>query len=792
MRPANRSQLTALAAILLSHAQMGAADTPLPEKPNLNQQMESAIHQMLATQPLWLEVSINGQSGSKLLEVQMAGGSEQISVALSNWQAFGLVATPAELDSKDRVQLSLLSDVKAEYDAANQRLKLTVPASRFKENVVNATGRAGHLPDATPLNATVNYDFFLQHARPEVGDSSTGFAGRIEGRLAGDWGNLEQSVIARASLSAMGGGNSVYRLDTSYRHYDPIDMTNWQLGDAVSAGLTTRPAVRFAGIQWRRNFSLRPDLITFPMPSISGSSAVPSSVDVYVNQVRRSQADVPPGPFTLNQLPVLTGPNQVQVVVRDALGREQLTTMDLFTSPQMLQPGLLDFAVQAGFRRRNYASDYDHYDDDPLTIAAARYGLSNDFTIEGQGEYARGLGLLSGGLAGLIGTSGSYGIDIAGSQHRDGFGAEVNGRFNYYFTRQSILNGSFSESTQRFRDIASADSGFGMVSSRQQLSFNQGLGRGTVGLNWTRQRSRDDSRFSSIMLTGGANIASRGYLSLSGWQSIEGNENWGVNVGLSWSLGDRENVNAYYTTNDRGSTGVVSAQSSLSLEPGWGWRVNAAEGQQSYQRAELLNRNRISDVNALFENNAAGQFGRFGATGALAWMPGSLQAGRRITDSYALVDIGYPNVAVFQENRPVGRTDDDGYLMVNNLRAYQQNKLRIDPLDLPLDVSLSDPERLVVPARESGVRVNFDLERNREGLLALKNQNGQWLPLGSRLVLPSGEQRVIGHDGQVLVSADLAGQTLEILSEAYRCALSLPKTIQPDQQHTLTLETICR
>lgn len=745
-------------------------------------------------QRLWLEVTLNGHAAPNLLEVEVPAGNAQgsdLSIAYGDWQALGLVASPAELDAQGRVALSRLGDVQPVFDAGGQRLQLTLPAVRFQDNVIDVFGQPANLPEATPLNAVLNYDIFAQHARPPFASgASTEVAGLFDGRLAGTWGSLNQSLISQVPTT--GGNASVRRLDSSYRYYNPEDLTSWQVGDAISVGLVSRPAIRFGGVQWRRNFSLRPDLVTFPAPTVSGSSAVPTSVDVYVDQIRRSQLDVPAGPFTLNQLPVLTGPHQVQVVVRDALGRDQVTTLDLFASQQLLRPGLLDFAVQTGFSRRNYAQEDDRYDRDPLAIGSVRYGLTPEVTLEGQGEYAREVSLLSAGLSGLIGHHGSFGLNLAGSRFEGDPGGEINGRFDYYFGRRLILNGSFSEASDRFRDIASLDSGLGLTRSRQQLALSQGFDNGgTVALSWIRQRALDDTRFSSLMLTAARNVAARGYLTVSGWSSLEDDRAWGASVGLNWFLGDRRSAGAYYEVDDTGSTGVLTAQSNLPMDPGWGWRVDVAEGRRDYRRAELLNRNRISDVSALVEDGESGRIARLGMIGALAWMPGTIQAGRRINDAYALVDLGYPDVAIFMENRPIGRTDSDGFLLVNDLNAYQQNKLSLEALDLPLDVSVGDAERRVVPARESGVRVRFPVERNRDVLLALRRPDGSWFPLGSRILLPDGEQHVIGHDGQVLVPAALAGKAVEVLSETARCPLSLPAELTADQQHTYVLELKC-
>lgn len=739
---------------------------------------------------LWLEVSLNGHAVPGLVEVEQL--ENDLSIARKDWQNMGLQFAPSELGSNDRLRLAAMPNVSVQLDSESQRLLLTLPSERFKHQQVSLNGTPARLPDATPFNAVLNYDVFVQHARPPFASGdSTEFAGLFDARMAGQWGSVNQSLISQVPTT--GGQSSVRRLDSSYKYFDPVSLTSWQVGDAISRGLVSRPAIRFGGVQWQRNFSLRPDLITFPTPSVSGSSAVPTAVDVYVDQIRRSQMDLPAGPFTLNQLPVLTGPHQVQVVVRDALGREQVTTLDLFASPFLLSPGLLDFAVQAGVSRRNYAQEDDRYGDDVLTIGSLRYGLTEALTLETQAELTRDFGLFAGGVAGLVGRRGSYGLTLATSQFDGLSGHELNGRFDYYLQRNFIINGSFTEATNDFRDISSIESDSLPVRSRQQLAISKGFDRGTtLAASWLRQETFDDDVFSSLMLTAARNVLEHGYLSVSGWQSLEGEKNWGLSVGLSWFLGNRRSVSAFQEFTSNGSSTVLGAQSNLAQDPGWGWRVDVAEGQREYRRAEVLNRNHYNDVSVMVEDGQSGSIGRAGVVGALAWMPGTLQAGRRINDAYALVDLGFPDVAVFLENRPIGRTDSDGFLLVNDLNAYQQNKLSLQALDLPLDVTVGDAERQVVPARESGVRVGFDLARNQESLLALRHTNGRWLALGSLLLLPGEEPRVVGHDGQVLVPASFAGQSLLLQSEFANCRAQLPDALEASQQGVTVVEVLCQ
>ena len=66
---------------------------------------------------------------------------------------------------------------------------------------------------------------------------------------------------------------------------------SYRAGDTISGRTLawTRP-IRLGGLQVQRNFALRPDLVTLPLPSYSGSAAVPSTVDVYVNNIKSTVA----------------------------------------------------------------------------------------------------------------------------------------------------------------------------------------------------------------------------------------------------------------------------------------------------------------------------------------------------------------------------------------------------------------------------------------------------------------------------------------------------------------------
>ena len=135
------------------------------------------------------------------------------------------------------------------------------------------------------------------------------------------------------------GGNSV-RLDTRWEETRPDALLRWQFGDGITDGGTGMRSIRFGGLRIGTDFDLQPYRTTSTLPTWFGSVALPSTVDVYIDGMRRYHAQVPPGAVALDAVPGITGSGQASVVVTDALGRMQTFEFPFYSTTRLLQPGL--------------------------------------------------------------------------------------------------------------------------------------------------------------------------------------------------------------------------------------------------------------------------------------------------------------------------------------------------------------------------------------------------------------------------------------------------------------------
>ncbi len=739
--------------------------------------------------PLQLEVHINGQPTGLIGGFSEAGGR--------------LASTPAELDelgllvpeamrSKPLVALDELPGLTHRYDRAGQVLYVAVDdrgRRRHRIDAIAGRSAAGSVESGT--GAVLNYalvgtiaDDDLRSFDLNKAASTATLAAQFDARLFTPQGALETSAIAR-SADPTNDGEPIVRLDTAWTSENPDTLIRWRFGDTVSGSLPWTRSIRLGGVQVQRSFELRPDLVVAPLPGFNGSAAVPSTVEIYVDNVKTFSRNVPAGPFSIANLPILSGAGTARIVVRDASGRETSTEQAFFASASLLAPGLYDYSLETGVARRSFGTSSADYDDAPLVSGSARYGFSDALTLAVHGE--AGAGLLNAGigattalgiygvLSGAVAFSHGGNLSHAGEASFSASGATVFAAFETELFGLSLAVQS-RRATAGYLDLAAV--------TAEQTSSTAGL---TGALAATQARTRTGSSSPQraldiltlglpIAATGGSlnagfiaatsadgtrqRIATLGYgqrltESMSAYASgfhdvVDGG--LGVFAGLSIALGGGHQTAFGVSRDDRGTSVTADYSKSSSLQPGSvGWRASIARGASERTSAELSWTADVARVEAAVSSLPGTTYGQLVVTGAVAAVGDGVFLTNRIDDAFAVVDAGSPDVAVLHENRPVGCTGRDGPLLVTGLRSNQSNKLAIDPLTLPLDVEPPEASRQIVPARRGGVVVAIcGRAPGPAAIVVMHSPSGAPLPVGSEARLGDGaEAAVVGHDGEV-------------------------------------------
>ncbi|MGN7740201.1 fimbria/pilus outer membrane usher protein [Pseudomonas sp. 22526] len=727
---------------------------------------------------LFLELVVNQMNTGRVIAVEQRAG--RLFVPAQALRESGM-KLPEGLDTQ--VALDSLQGLHSDYDSQGQRLLLQVPPDWLPEQLVGSRQAYPRTPALSSFGALLNYDLYLN----DTDDAGTYLAAWNEVRLFDGWGTLSNTGQYRRTFSGLGGGtlnNGYRRYDTTWRYSDDERLLTYEAGDLVSGALPWSNSVRLGGVQLSRDFAVRPDLVTYPLPQFAGEAAVPSSVDLFINGYKSSSADLQPGPYTLTNIPFINGAGEAVVVTTDALGRQVSTTVPFYVTSSLLQKGLSDFSVAAGTLRRDYTlKDFSY--GPGVTSGSLRYGLSDHLTLEGHAEAAESLTL--GGFGGNL-RLGNFGVlNSAISQSRfDGQGGQQVSLGYQYSSQRYSLSYQRMQRRDGYADLTVVDSPYASLSQRsEQLTLSLNLERyGSLGVGYFDVRATDDSRTRLLNLTWSKPLWRSSSFYLSANREI-GDSNWAVQAQLvvpfdlhgSLSLSSER-------SQDGQSRQRINYSRAVPSEGGVGFNLGYAQGDApSYRQADLTWRLQSVQLQAGVYGSSEAETRWADASGSLVWMDRQVFTANRIDDAFVVVSTaGYRDIPVRYENQLVGRTDRNGHLLVPWSSAYYRGKYEIDPLNLPANVQSPLVEQRIAVRRGSGYLVEFPLTRIVAASLVLVDARHRELPLGSLVTHEqSGAQAVVGWDGLVYLENLAPNNSLRVnLADGGSCQVSF--ALEPEQE----------
>lgn len=734
---------------------------------------------------LQLEASLNGQPTGLILTVhQMPDGK----FGLSRAELAALrIEVPPGAD-EDIVGLDSIEMLAYVYDESRQRLEISLPPERLKRTQLSGQ-QAGDdkSVDAASPGLVLNYSAYASSSfemKQKLGQFD-GASLALEARTGTKFGVLQQSgfITSRDFRQA-----AFTRLESSWSYDDPKHQVTWRAGDIISNSLPWTRSLRLGGLQLQRDFSLRPGLITMPLPAFSGTAALPSTVEVYVNNTKTYSTEVPSGPFSINEIPVLTGGGKARFVLHDAAGQQRVSETDFYTSADLLASGLMDFSAEAGFARLSTGEASFDYARKPVASLTGRYGLSDRITGLGHLEAGAGLANASLGARVHLGDWGMVTLGAGASINKDGRSGWLGhvsydkqlGPVSFGFGTTRLLEDYLDIADITLRPLTLDETILGYAFGGTPRAADQMF----IGsqLPW-------EGSFLSLGLAnlddGSGNKSTIGSLSfgqqLSRSLSVNANSfvdfrssSFGLVAGLSMQLGPTSAASADLQA---GKNGVSASADYIAYgnHAGNDWQFSAGHSQgekQGHSRANLGYRTPAADLNAnVSQSNAAKYAGSASAEGALVLAGGNLFASRHISDSYAVVDVGAPGVQVLSENRPIGRTGRSGKILLPNLRGYEVNHITLDPTGLPLDADLPVTSASVRPARGSGVLVQFRARQTtRAALVVLQDAAGKAVEVGAIAKRGEGaEEFTVGYDGETYIQGLEAENTITVITSSGQC-----------------------
>lgn len=769
-------------------------------------QPDPATDAATAAQPdaydYYLAVSINGVPRDVIAKVhqEVDGG---LSMAPDDLKTAGLlVPGPKALLPDGLVALSRIPNVTYSFDAEQQTIDFQAEDASRQRLIVDAGAPPPAVDDEdVPKKKTadsgvlLNYDVYASASRQDgMGTVIDPLSGSFDARAFGPFGLIDQT------FTVLGADHMVQRLNTTWSYSDPDAMRTYRAGDIATGALNWTTPSRLGGIQIQNDFGLRSDIITYPVPSLSGSAALPSSVDVYVNNANRYSGNIPAGPFDLVDVPVVTGAGTVQVVVRDATGKEVVTSADYFASQDLLKPGLSDYSAEVGFARTNFGQAGDGYDRRLMGSASIRTGVSDWLTWEGHAEGGAELLNAGTGVTLALGRLGVGQFAVSGSRTAEASGVQVSGSLQLGFGPVAV--GAHAQRTfGRFEDIASftqpgiIDHSSDAPSALYQLSVSVPMpfGGGRASVSYTQSEPAMGDRARIFAASYGQRLFA-GSASASAYKDFESG-NYGVMASLWMPLGKDYSTGASVRRDPSGTTltadvGHVGGDGLGDVD----WQVRLNRNDQSDWSGTARTKLPIATVRAQAAHIGAQTGVAAEFAGAIVAAGGGMFLSQPVDDAFAVVDVGAAGVPVLYQNRIVGETGANGKALVPGLVGYQKNRISIDPSKLPLDKVVDNTAAVVSPARGAGTVVTFgDRTQGGTALVSFRDEKGAYLPLASSgHVTADSPEFIVGYDGAALLEGLAADNKVTInLPDGSSCVADVPFTAHGGDLVNIS-DVVCR
>lgn len=665
-----------------------------------------------------LEVVLNGRVVGDRVVVLAADGDVLVPAELL--RAEGLEVSVPE--GRDAVSLrSLAPRLAFAIDEPNARLELTVDPSLLPGSRMDLERRAPSLERVGTPSLLANYALRVLDA-PGPGGAELEVPWELAGRLG---------PVAGLSDFHYSDPDGLVRL-TSRLVWDDIDaLRRVTLGDFVAATPVLGSQLVLGGISFARDFGLQPYVVTSPEPSIEGVLQTPSDLEIYLNDTLVERLHLPAGEFDLRNLPARAGAGEVRVLIRDAFGRVRELGLEFYATSRLLKSGIHQYAYQLG-RRREHLGETSFDYGDPAFLAFHRLGVSDVFTAGLQAELDPEVANAGCELdAGLPGRLGEIGLVLAGS-HAGGRSAGALS-LGWSWRRGPISTGFAAQAYGAGYATVERSSRFPRPRLAASSGVSASLGRwGSVSLFLAHERPRERDDRTRAVVSYVRPLTPRLFVQLGSGFAYDTEFSTEVSAALTLLVGRRGVASARARRTGDVLGAGLAAQWRPPLGTGFGMDVDVSSADlvrsvEPDGRARLEYRSDFGVVSGEYKRFATndGYLGQW--AGSLVAAQGRLRVGRPVSDGFALIRVSdLPDVLVSYNNEPVGRTDAEGVLLVPELRSQVQNRLSIQPHQVPFGYRIGETDRSVtVPFRGGGL-VDFGVTRLRayEGRLVVVDEAG--------------------------------------------------------------------
>lgn len=658
----------------------------------------------------------------------------------STWEAVGIILNNEEKASEKLSTKDL--GVSYTIDFTLNVVRLNVPGVRRPAQVI---GKSTNLaPFGTPAKGVlINYDLAFFYTKRGF-DLSLGheFRRSLFGGSLSTYGLFSQEGYIRNT--------------TTWTKDDLEKGRVLQIGDVFSTASNLGGLPSFLGFRYASDPALVSTSEAY-IPRLGGVLDQRSTVELYVQGQLQSTHELEAGPFSFAQIPIITGTNRVEVVIKDQFGREQRFERSWFYNPSLLSKGKSDWDVSFG-KPRTFSS----YGNDIGASIFYRRGLGNRWTASLSTQFDKNGRQVVVGNTFAISDRQYLTSDFGMSKSTWGTGNA--GSLTYTFEPNSVLSVSAShQQSDNWWNLGQEEGKVFQATQTLAVRYRPSLSNWSLGGSLVRyERDEENASLANFNMS---------------WAS----GNHAIAVAMGYDFKESESQTFLTYTYRFGSSSqasfragknqfgtdvsvVASGQREWKYNPLY-WSAVVANN-QSFTQGGIQASTRLPKVNVDLRltsmRDGYGINGRL--SGSLYMEPGLMSWQKPIYDSFIVVDTKLKDIPITINNQPHGKTNTKGKIIIS-APSLQNVKVRTKPEELPFNIIVVGENAPVSIPRSSGVFVEFNGLRKLVEVRVV-NSEGKPLPVGTYLKHPSGEEALIGSDGRASLTVAFEGQEGEWKTES--------------------------
>ena len=283
-----------------------------------------------------------------------------------------------ELTANEHVLFKKLTSLglKTAYNSVNLSLDLIIKPELRKPRVLSMQSRRkASVRDENKITASEISGFLNLYSNLDVDSNNN--KPRVRMKFEGSL-NIGRSVLE----STVDFRNDKFTHNKTVLTYDkPDKLQRFQLGNVSTGNRNFQENLELNGFRISKEFFMEPELQIRPRANESFVLDSDSEVEVYINNKLRQRFYLEEGVYSLEDIGLYEGENNIRVRIKDEFGKVTIKTSQQFYDSHLLKPGLSFYAFSVGYLSNQQARSSEQLKDKLLVSGYYQKGISKNLTL---------------------------------------------------------------------------------------------------------------------------------------------------------------------------------------------------------------------------------------------------------------------------------------------------------------------------------------------------------------------------------------------------------------------------